>query len=302
MYVVPKSHVTTTSTDNSTSTVYYKVPRPSQSSSGSDDDRILIHSGQAFSPDHYEMGPLDDEEIPVYENTDFDHPFDPSEGVIHETVYQNTSFTGAPLSSINSKLALKKTASPQQKKKPAPPPNKPKAHKSPKSTKELDDEYINPEEFSIAEDDKPNKPTITGKIIFLNLIFHMLYINNLSFYTKCILKCMLFMVSNHFASIVGTDSTPGRVKYVSILTTNPAASFTTTTSNENTQSHQKKPKLIGSKSFNLTDRSTSSEPEDEEYIAMDPVYAAVAPDEPDYEESDSKYSLLIPCYRFSQSS
>lgn len=163
LYVVPKPLKVAASTNNEES-AYYKVPRPSphSSSSGSDEDRHGIYSSRAFSPDHYELGPSDSEETPIYENTDFDHPFDASEGYVHKTVYQNTSFDGVSPSSVNqtNKLPLKKYGSPQLRKlpsKPILPPNKPTSHKPPLPNKDLDNEYINPEEFTIAEDDLSHK-------------------------------------------------------------------------------------------------------------------------------------------------
>ena len=149
-----------TTHDSSDPVAYYKVPRPSHSSSsGSDEDRHGACTSQPFSPNHYEMGPSDNEDESIYENTDFDHPLAPSEGIIHQTVhlYQNTSFDGTPLSE-DPKKPLPLKGSPQAKKspnKPMPPPNKPMSSRYMEDDPE--NEYINPEEFSIKDDS--HKPT-----------------------------------------------------------------------------------------------------------------------------------------------
>ena len=140
-----------------TAAAYYQVPRQTHSSSsGSDEDRPRVNGiHRNLSPDHYELGPSDNEDAPIYENTDFDHPMDPSEGIHHRNVYQNMSFdetkhqnqTGQP-----KRLPLKKFWSPQNPRKPQ---NKP-------PSKDPDNEYINPKEFNL----------VTGKlkiVIFTNV-------------------------------------------------------------------------------------------------------------------------------------
>ena len=59
--------------------VHYKAPR-------SDRDLAIKEEN------HYEVDPSLKVDDDIYENTDFDHPFDPKEGVVHTPIYQNTSF------------------------------------------------------------------------------------------------------------------------------------------------------------------------------------------------------------------
>lgn len=164
IYIVPKPNpiavkIAGSTSNDDTLAAYYKVPRPSHSSSsGSDEERPLqingVYSSRAFSPDHYELGPSDSEENPIYENTDFDHPIDPSEGIQHSPVYQNMSFDGQlsnQTTQQTNKIPIKKYNSPLFK----------KPITSPSTAKIEDNEYINPEEFAITE--PPNTIDLSNK-------------------------------------------------------------------------------------------------------------------------------------------
>lgn len=226
--------------DLDTSAAYYKVPRKTHSSSsGSDDDRPHLNGIRELSPDHYELGPPESGDGHIYENTDFDHPMDPSEGVQHEVVYQNTSFDEQKPASQSGKLPLKKFGSPLLKR-----PLQQTKGASP--NKDMDNEYINPEEFNITESASGNKT------------------QNLK------------------------DSSPAiKGKYVSIMLPETPSSTPSMSSNVSQEKMDAviKAKLTCSKSVGFFKPPNNQQQPDDEYVEMDPIYAPVAPDEPDYEES-----------------
>ena len=111
----------------------------------------------ALSPNHYEIAPCFTPDDPIYENTEFDDPSSQKDAVLFRPIYQNMEFDGPEKQQQSPHSAAKKAGAESRK------------------MEELDEDYINPEEFKIvgtevassttSNNSTTQKPTTPGVLI-----------------------------------------------------------------------------------------------------------------------------------------
>lgn len=145
---------TPTSADNSRSpsyspeeTSHYKIPRPlghTVASINEEEKAPPTNGSKPLSPEHYEVGPCFTNSDPIYENTEFDDTSAQKETILYRPIYQNMEFEGSEQQQQSTAAARKQEkAGADQKMKEL----------------DLDDDYINPEEFKLTRSDKASATT-----------------------------------------------------------------------------------------------------------------------------------------------